>query len=188
MFVFDVETLDLESTAVLLAVGMVHIKDGVDYDYESLFETGKFIKFSVEAQTGVRSISKSTLQFWSEQEKEVRKLILNRSHEDKTPFDGIIELKDYMNKCDPTRSSMVFTRGPLDQMVWPSFCKSFNAYDPIGYKRFRDVRTFVDCITGDTTGYCNINKKIIQPPNFMAHHPVHDVARDALMMLYPDTE
>ena len=69
MFVFDVETLDLESTAVLLAVGMVHIKDGVDYDYESLFETGKFIKFSVEAQTGVRSISKSTLQFWSEQER-----------------------------------------------------------------------------------------------------------------------
>ena len=188
MFVFDVETLDLESTAVLLAVGIVYIDESREYDYETFFNEGKMIKFSVKAQTGIRTISKSTLQFWSEQAKDVRDLILTPSKNDVTPFDGIIELKNYMNEKDPKRESMVFTRGPLDQMVWPSFCKSFNAFDPISYKRFRDVRTFVDCISGNTTGYCNINKKIIQPPNFMAHHPVHDVARDALMMLYPDTE
>ena len=50
MFMFDIETLDAESTAVVLSASIIHFEIGEQYTYEQLLERACFVKFNAQEQ------------------------------------------------------------------------------------------------------------------------------------------
>jgi hypothetical protein len=49
---------------------------------------------------------------------------------------------------------------------------------------WRDMRTAVDLLSGGTNGYCDVVHPKFNRADVIKHHPVHDCALDAMMLLY----
>jgi hypothetical protein len=49
---------------------------------------------------------------------------------------------------------------------------------------WRDVRTAVDLMGGGTNGYCDVIHPLFERAQVIKHHPVHDCALDAMMLMY----
>ena len=49
---------------------------------------------------------------------------------------------------------------------------------------WRDVRTAVDCLYGSSNGYVEVVKDGFDRAAVIKHHPVHDCALDAMMLMY----
>lgn len=190
MFILDVETLDLESTAVMLALGMVYIPDDIDeaLNVDEFIENySLFVKFDVQMQAGRRTMNKDTLAWWKTVNQDVQKKVFVPDPEnDCSPFDGIKFVTHYMKRLDPYQKCKVYTRGVLDPLVLGSFCKSFSIFDPIKYNRYRDIRTLIDTLNGTTDGYVATTIKYDVP--LLSHHPVHDCVMDALQLIGPKRE
>jgi hypothetical protein len=52
------------------------------------------------------------------------------------------------------------------------------------YAAWRDIRTAVDILTGSTNGYCDVVYDGFDRHEVIKHHPVHDCALDAMMLMY----
>ena len=70
MFMFDVETLNAESTAVVLSASIIHFEVGQKYSYEDLLARALFVKFDAKEQIEKykRSADKETIEWWSKQD------------------------------------------------------------------------------------------------------------------------
>jgi hypothetical protein len=85
MFMFDVETLGVESTCVILSAAMVHFDPERRPTYQDLLDNACFVKFDVKEQLQLgRTSSKGTLDWWKGQHEYVRKVSLDPSREDLT--------------------------------------------------------------------------------------------------------
>lgn len=195
-FVLDIESLGVESTSVVLSVGMVYVdpdslmKDN-DKAYAQLLDTGFeqnafFVKFKSVEQTKPpynRVISKSTLQWWKDKTGEVQRAdSLLPSSRDVSVVEGFESLRVWYNNKRNGVVLPIWTRGSLDQMALDSLCHSFDIEPLAPYNAYRDIRTAIDLIYPDgSSGYVEI-------PDFdrdqvIKHNPVHDCAYDALMLL-----
>ena len=185
MFMFDIETLDAESTAVVLSASIIHFKLDGYYNYEDLLSNALFVKFDAKEQIAMkRSIDKSTVDWWGNQHEYVRGVSLTPKNDDLTSIDGINKIKEYIAKY-PEKDQTFWSRGSLDQMCIDSLCK-WNKQDLIApYFVWRDVRTAVDllCETGKG-GYADIVHPTFQRHNVIKHHPTHDCALDIMMLIY----
>ena len=75
MFLFDVETLGVESNAVVLSAALIHFDPEKRPTYQDLLDNACFVKFNAKEQLDMgRTVSKSTLAWWKEQHEYVRKL------------------------------------------------------------------------------------------------------------------
>ena len=186
MFMFDIETLDAESTAVVLSASIIHFEIGEVTTYEDLLARAKFVKFSAAEQIRhlKRSSDKGTLEWWDKQHDYCKKTSLVPLSTDLNAIDGINQIKQYMAQF-PEKDQTMWSRGSLDQMCIDSLCKAVGADLIAPYYVWRDVRTAVDLIT-DTGkgGYCDINHPTFQRHNVIKHHPTHDCALDIMMLLY----
>ena len=64
MFIFDTESLGVESNAVVLSAALIHFDPEMRPTYDDLLEDACFVKFSAKEQIDMgRTISKSTLQW-----------------------------------------------------------------------------------------------------------------------------
>ena len=182
MYMFDVETLGVESTSVILSAALLYYKEGDDY--ETMLKNSMFVKFSVaeQKQTFKRVMQKDTMEWWSKQHDYVRSISFTPSDEDVTAEEGIAILRGYIQKHG---DALVFARGSLDQMVIDSLTRQLDQELLFPYNKWRDVRTAVDCLcTTAKDGYCDINHPTFQRHNVIKHHPVHDCALDAMMLMY----
>jgi hypothetical protein len=185
MFVFDVETLGVESTAVVLSAAMVHFDPEKRPTYQDLLDNACFVKFDVKEQLSVgRSSSKSTLEWWKTQHEYVRKVSLDPSREDMNVENGMQQFYDYMAKFTNAKQQTMWARGSLDQMVIDSLAVKFGLEEITGYNVWRDVRTAVDILYGTTNGYVEVVHPLFDRHNVIKHHPVHDCALDAMQLLY----
>ena len=185
MFVFDIETLSIESSAVILTAAMVYFDDGMSYD--EIVEKSIFVKFNAKEQISnyKRTVSKSTLKWWSKQSSIARDLSFNPTPNDVSAIDGIELFRDYL-KIDPSPKKIIWARGGLDQMTFESLCNATDTKTIVHYNQWRDVRTAVDLLaTTSDDGYCDINHPTFSVQKVLKHHPVHDCAYDAMMLLYP---
>jgi hypothetical protein len=185
MFIFDVETLGVESTAVVLSAALIHFDPEKRPTYQDMLDNACFVKFSVKEQADAkRTMSKSTMQWWGEQHKYVKQVSFMASNDDMSVVDGVGYLTNYMNKHDPNREQTMWARGSLDQLVIDSLCVQFDMQELTGYNRWRDVRTAVDILYGTDNGYCEVDHPLFERHNVIKHHPVHDCALDAMQLMY----
>lgn len=189
MFMFDIETLGVESTTVVLSAGIIHFDPEVDTEvsYTDLVERGLFVKFNAKDQVKRldRTITKSTLDWWDKQGKWQQECSLVPSAEhDLLTEDGIKIIHKYINKHMGGKkwdTETIWARGSLDQMAIDSLCTKAGVEPIAPFNRWRDMRTAIDMLYGTSNGYCDVIG--LNWDEVAKHHPVTDCALDVLMLL-----
>jgi hypothetical protein len=185
MFVFDVETLGVESNAVILSAALVHFDPEKRPTYQDLLDNACFVKFKAKEQAhNGRTITKSTLEWWKTQHDYVKKVSLDPSADDVSAREGIETLYAYMAKFPNADKQTMWARGSLDQLAIDSLCDAIDMQPITGYNMWRDVRTAVDILYGTTNGYVDVDHPLFRRHEVIKHHPVHDCALDAMQLMY----
>ncbi len=185
MFIFDVETLGVESNAVVLSAALIHFDPEKRPTYQDLLDDACFVKFNAKEQMDVGcTISKSTLQWWKEQHEYVRKVSLEPSREDMTVENGMQKFYDYMKRFPNASKQTMWARGSLDQMVIDNLARKVDSQPLTGYNMWRDVRTAIDILYGTINGYVEIDYPNFERAAVIKHHPVHDCALDIMQLMY----
>lgn len=185
IFIFDVETLGVESNAVVLSAALIHFDPEQRPTYQDLLNDACFVKFNAKEQLQIgRTVSKSTLDWWKSQHEYVRKISLDPNREDMNVENGMQKFYDYMSKFLNAKHQTMWARGSLDQLVIDSLAVKFGLEEITGYNMWRDVRTAIDILYGTTNGYVDIDHPLFKRHEVIKHHPVHDCALDAIQLLY----
>lgn len=185
--IYDFETLG-QDVFDAVAVNLAVLKFDEDrfvktpYEFEELVDSCKLIKFNVEEQVKEygRKIQQTTLDWWTQQEKEVRKQI-QPSDQDVSISElyEFLSLEIQIQKCD-----RVYTRGnTFDPILLSSLLRHFQQIDPTKWWVIRDTRSLFE---GMTYGH-NIKSTFIPEgleENFKAHDPCRDVAMDVMRFQY----
>lgn len=182
-FVIDIETMGLESSAIVLSAAVVYFSLDEKVDYDKLFERTLFVKFDAKEQAdSKRSVTKSTLDWWKEQSEEVQKFSIKPFATDLSMKVGLSLMRKYI-ETHSDKNSWYWTRGSFDQMVLESLCRTANVEPLYRYNMNMCIRTAIRCLkeSSDSRGYCTI-------PDFdlskvAKHNPVHDVCYDALQLI-----
>lgn len=190
-FVFDIETAGTESIALMLSAAFVYVEPQLlsadnNEAYQQLLDSSIFVKFKAKPQTLPpynRLVEKDTLDWWSKQGEFQRNLAIIPNKIDMDVLDGVSVLREFFFSKPNAKNLSIWTRGTFDQPIFESTLKSYKLPAFVPFNSFRDIRTAIDIIYCDTSrrGYVDV-------PNFdqskvISHHPVHDCARDALMLL-----
>ena len=185
MYMFDIETLDVESTSVILSAAAIKFDpNDLTKTYQDYLDEALFVKFDVKEQMRDynRTVSKDTMQWWSEQHDYVRKVSFVPSSDDLSVSEGLDRLIDYVKVAE---GDTIWSRGSLDQMAIDSLCKVAGKPLIAPYFTWRDVRTALDCLTQTSkNGYCKIKGGFDSRSNVIKHHPTHDCAFDIMMLLH----
>jgi len=185
---FDVETLGKKSDAVILSIACIYFDEDKKYTYEELVDSAFFVKFDAKDQIQrlKRTITKSSVDWWSKQSLFAQQKSFKPSHDD-VKFEEGYELFRKWIKDNDDKKSVVWARGNLDQLVVDDIEEQLEIEPVFHYTRWRDVRTAIDFLTGSDTGYCKI-------PGFdpkakvYKHDPIHDCAYDVMMLLYGNND
>ena len=189
MFMFDIETLGVESTAVVLSAAIICFDPEKDSDisFRELVERGLLVKFDAKDQVKRldRTMTKSTLDWWGKQGDYQQKLsFVPDTKRDIVAEDGLQAIRKYINQyhrgADP-QTMTIWARGSLDQMAIDSLALKAGVEPIAPFNRWRDVRTAVDLMTDSKNGYCTVRDLIRE--EVVKHDPVHDCALDILMLL-----
>ena len=189
MFMFDIETLGVESTAVVLSAAIICFDPEKDSDisFRELVERGLLVKFDAKDQVKRldRTMTKSTLDWWGKQGDYQQKLsFVPDAKRDIVAEDGLQAIRKYINQyhrgADP-QTMTIWARGSLDQMAIDSLALKAGVEPIAPFNRWRDVRTAVDLMTDSKNGYCTVRDLIRE--EVVKHDPVHDCALDILMLL-----
>ena len=186
MFMFDVETMDTESTAVILSLAIVQFEPSEKPTYQELLDKTLFIKLDAKEQIKVfkRSINKDTIEWWAKQHEYARSISVTPSANDVSSLEAVETLKRYINMYPNGSTQAFWARGALDSMAIDSLCRNLDI-DPItSYYNWRDVRTAIDLLYGTTNGYCDVDHPEFNRDLVIKHHPSHDVCLDVMMLLY----
>jgi hypothetical protein len=184
MFMFDIETLGIESTSVILSFACIYFDPETKPTYEELLESAFFVKLDSKDQIQrlKRTVTKSTLDWWTKQSPHTQLKSLNPAPEDVQAEVALVALREWAKQFPDSNKAIVWARGNLDQMAIGSLENACKVDTVFHFGRWRDVRTAVDLLTGSTNGYCSIpgfdESKVIK------HDPVHDCAYDAMMLMY----
>ena len=186
MFVFDIESLGVESNSVVLSVGMVYFNPADEPSYEDLIKNSLFVKLDSKDQIDRlnRTVTKSTLEWWAGQHKYVRECSFDPKPDDLKAEEALDKIYQYMAQYPNADKLTMWARGSLDQMAIDSLARRCDKPEITHYALWRDVRTAVDCLTGSTNGYCKVVHPTFGSHNVIKHHPVHDCALDAMMLMY----
>jgi hypothetical protein len=182
-YMFDIETLGIDSTCVILSAAIIHFEQEEELDMDMLRERALFVKFNIQEQVEElkRSTTKSTIDWWKEQPEYARKKSLPAKASDVDTVDGIEKLRAYINKHQPDPKKItIWARGSLDQMAIDSLARAAGLEHIAPYYVWRDVRTAVDIVYGSTNGYCKVPS--VPRDTVLKHDPVDDCALDIMML------
>lgn len=189
MFGMDIETLGVESTSVILSVGLCYVEDTSPRSYQDILDKSIFIKLNAKEQIDNynRIVDKSTLEWWNKQGDYAKE----RNYKPKKTDFGVVEGLNAINKWVESvgkKDSLCWIRGSLDQMCLDSLCKAAGVSTPFKYNSYRDVRTALDFIyPGCKNGYVDVDPELclgFTPDMVLKHSPEFDTAYDLAMMLY----
>ena len=186
MFMFDVETLGVESNSVILSLACIYFDPDAKPTFRELVDSAYFVKFNVRDQVENygRKIDKGTLQWWEKQCEIVRKKSFLPLKDDQNLKNGIESFHNWIaskndNKC------WVWARGSLDDTLLHSIERQLKVETMLPYNRWRDVRTAVDFLTNSNNGYCKVDHvDFLYERDIIKHDPVIDCALDIMMLLY----
>lgn len=186
MFIFDVETLGVDSNAVVLSAALIHFDPEKRPTYQDLLDDACFVKFKAKDQIQrlKRAVDLETLEWWKNQHSYVREVSFDPTGDDVTVEEGITRLHNYMNKFPNADKQTMWARGSLDQIVIDHMARQVGLQVITGYNMWRDVRTAVDILYGTTNGYADVDHPLFKRHEVIKHHPVHDCALDAMQLMY----
>jgi len=186
MLMFDIETLGVESTAVVLSAALIHFEPEKQPSYQDLLDNAIFVKFNAKDQIErlKRTVDIGTIEWWKNQHEYVRSVSFVPNSTDVTAEQGLTLLHDYMNKIPNATKETMWARGSLDQMAIDSLAVKVDMQQITGYNVWRDVRTAVDILYGTSNGYVEVEHPTFRRHEVIKHHPVHDCALDAMQLLY----
>lgn len=183
MFIFDIETSDTESTAVILSISIVYIDPKETVTYQQLLDKTLFVKLDVSEQVEKheRTVGQATIEWWAKQPKYIRDQSMKPSDKDVSCIDALNLIRKYINKYS-SREDIVWARGSLDSLCIESLTNVLGEEPLFPYYMWRDIRTAIDILYGSTNGYCDV--KDFDRNSVPKHLPYHDVCLDAMMLLY----
>jgi hypothetical protein len=186
MFIFDVETLGVESNAVVLSAALIQFDVEKRPTYQDLLDTACFVKINAKDQVKRlgRTVDLGTLEWWNNQHEYVKSVSFEENSIDILAEDAITRLHNYMNKFKNPSQQTMWARGSLDQMVIDSLAKKLDMHPITDYNMWRDVRTAVDILYGTSNGYVEVEHPLFNRAAVIKHHPVHDCALDAMQLMY----
>jgi len=186
MFMFDIETLGVESTSIVLSAAIIHFEFGDTRTFQELVDSACFVKFDVKEQKEEmnRVYSQGTIDWWKKQSEIARKTSLHPNPNiDVFAVAGIEKIRSYMMDHGGT-NQIIWARGSLDQMAFDSLCYSAKIEPLVRFNKWRDVRTAVDLLASDASdGYCKI-KNFNPDLHVIKHIPQQDCALDIMMLLH----
>lgn len=186
-FCLDIETLGIESTAVILSIGVVKFDPTKKPTIAELKNNSFYINIDPIAQRKEygRTVDKSTMVWWNSQSDQAKQFAL-QPDESHLPVSALNQLNIWLKEMGYNKKSIVWTRGTLDSMAVDSLYRAVGMTSDIAYHRYRDIRTFICTVYGSHNGYCDLEDFTEQETydKLLAHHPVDDCIRDVCMMLY----
>lgn len=182
----DTETLGIGPTAVVLSLGatVFELEPNTVNDFEKYVLDGFYVKFNAKEQvhTYRRKIDASTIEWWKGQSEEA-KAVVRPSPDDVLMADGLRALNAWIKTTGYNwNKSYVWCRG--NAFDFPKIETMYEGAEvPSGFNtwKIRDVRTYVDVLTGDEWG--KYNPQNGTPPSWVAHNALHDAAMDAYRMV-----
>lgn len=181
---FDIETLGLDDSTVITSLAVVPFKFEEQSNFLDLVEKGLFIKFNIEDQIKnfKRTTTQSTIDWWKQQSEDARTISIKPSKQDVEFVDGLNQMVDYISTTGiQWKNSYNWARG--SNFDFPKLEHAYRHTDikcPFNTWRVRDVRTYMDILYPEGNGNYELRDGL--PKGFIAHHSLHDAARDALKM------
>lgn len=182
--VVDTETLALDKRALVLTLSAVRFDRyaqglkalGLMFDNGTQFvdgETTLHLKLDVTQQLlAGRTVDPGTVKWWNGRSQEARDSII-KGHsvsvrEALILFSGFIQ------------GAQLFARGTdFDPTILATLFEDCGLPVPWRFHEVRDVRTYIDALSGGTKGYLDSWEK---PDWFVSHNSLHDCIRDAMQM------
>jgi hypothetical protein len=184
---FDIETLDVESSAAVLSIAMIEFALDEKPVYKDLLNRAHFIKLDAREQITKykRTVDKATLEWWSKRSKLVRDVSLTPKPDDLPLLEGLEKIRT-LSGCSMDMKKnfqvMFWQRGGLDQVVFESLCRSADHPVFTHYSNWRDVRTALDLtVEGCVHGYAPV--PWMDQDTVHKHDPVADCAYDICQLL-----
>lgn len=189
--VFDFESMGTGESAIILAMAMVaYSEKDVDTPLEELVKTkGGFWKYDVREQVAMgRTTTADTMEWWKKQDPAVIEAVLKPSEDDLSIKLMPDHIDDFCAKHGYDGNGFIWQRGNIDIMWHDNVMASLGVDVPdrsFKWYKVRDARTAIDLLSTENRKYGQImrasgmqEKFDSQMPNFMAHHPLSDVAKD----------
>lgn len=180
---FDIETLGKREDTVVLTLACVPFTFEERATYKQLMERGFYVKFNAQEQIRVwkRSTDKDTIAWWKQQSEEAREAALYPSDMDATMIDGLDALAQYIKGTDyKWKEGYLWARG-ANYFDYPKIEHMYDQAEvkiPFNTWKIRDVRTYVDILTGVDNGKYELNL----PGSHVAHNCLDDCVRDVMSM------
>ena len=182
MFTLNIQTLSLQSDAVVLSLAITKFYDCFDYDFTfdkpnwELVRDTKFIKFNVKEQVKKyhRSVSDDTITFWKNQPKDIMNFSFVPSSNDYLLEDGLNQIKTFI-ELFPKEEKTCFIRGAFGQVVFMNLCNTVNM--PF-YFNYMETKTAITCLK-------NVSHKgrSIDPKEYKWYKPFNPVY-ESIMDVY----
>lgn len=189
MFCLDIETLSVESTSVILSVGLSYVEDTEPKSYQDILDSSIFVKLNAKEQIAAgRDVLKSTVEWWNGQCDFAKNRSYYPKKTDLSIDEGIAVLQKWVNER-AKKEDICWIRGSLDQMCIDSLFRSVDAEPLFKYNAYRDVRTAIDILYPDTSknGYVDVDPELclgFDRDQVLKHSPEHDCAYDLAMILF----
>lgn len=188
-FIFDTETLGPSPHGIVVSAAFIVFDFDKDESFTDLISKALYIKFDIKDQIALGRVKdKSTIEWWKKQSPEAQKKLLP-SKDDVSLNDGIDLIVDYFKAHNITKSNSVgFCRGQsFDFPLITDLFKTVNREHqwPNNFWNQRDTRTYIGTMLGKIDiREVPLPKGVIN--NFIAHDPVHDIAKDIITMKYAE--
>lgn len=183
--IYDFETLgqNPEKSVVIsfafMEFSIPRLSSDVPYTYEELLAAAHVIKFDVMDQINNygRTISKSTLKWWTDEVSERAREQLKPSSKDVSisQLYGIIDESVNLKSID-----VVYTRGNTFDPIFLQFIMSQTGnQEPFHWRKIRDTRSMIE---GMSFGLNVVNDFMPSEiaDKFVKHDPIHDIAADVM--------
>ena len=179
--IYDYETLG-QNTQTLPIVSVAFLKFNTDrfesnpYSYSELLNMAEYYKFNVAEQVGElgRTIDKNTLEWWTNQPKDVRDSQLKPSDDDIS----IYKLPELFYNICQDKKMLVLTRGnTFDPMITENLFLQLGKEQPYPWWNIRDVRSLFEGMAWGSGLKHSFEIPELEE-HFKKHNPIHDVAMD----------
>ena len=188
-FIFDLETLGGAPHGIIVSAAFIAFDFNTDETFQDLVSKALYIKFNAKEQKQLgRAADKSTIEWWKKQSPEAQAKIIP-SNDDVSVNDAIDLIVDYFKAHKLTqRNSIGFCRGQsFDFPLITDLFKCVNRENewPNNFWNQRDTRTYIGTMLG------KIDIREVPLPKgtingFIAHDPVHDIAKDIITMKFAE--
>lgn len=186
--VIDTETMDVRPSALILSIGAFafDVADlegtresilAVSRDHElSEYSTNAFyclLDANDQLMLG-RSVSKDTQYWWRNQKQDAQEAL---SGDRESLADQLLNLNSWI--AQHTDATIYFRGTDFDGSILESAYRACRMECPWKYNGKRDVRTYIDALTGGRKGYVPDHQPYFQ---MIKHNALHDAMNDAEQM------